>query len=155
MNCGTTFSPVKTQFQSVSILMIVLHALALGTVVCLAAIAAQWLVYERIMAQPGVMRLVSPLIAGVSTGLFSLRLQVEQRNEWLAMQKRYRVIGEMNHHVRNALQVIAYSPYCQLEDNAAKIGQAVQRIEWVLREVLPEVNADENGRMILHKGAGE
>lgn len=65
--------------------LIILRALGLGVLVFLIAVGVQWIVYERILAQPGEMRLISPLIAAVSTGLFSVRLQIQQRDEWLAM----------------------------------------------------------------------
>jgi hypothetical protein len=43
----------------------------------------------------------------------------------------------MNHHVRNALQTIAYSPYTEQEKQIRMIAESVSRIEWALREVLP------------------
>jgi hypothetical protein len=49
-----------------------------------------------------------------------------------------RVISEMNHHVRNALQPIIYSPYLKEQAEQVKIIQdGIWRIEWALREVLP------------------
>ena len=59
-------------------------------------------------------------------------------------QHRYRVIMDkiatisaMNHHVRNALQAISYSPYTEQEKQIRMIAESVSRIEWALREVLP------------------
>jgi hypothetical protein len=43
----------------------------------------------------------------------------------------------MNHHVRNALQTISYSPYTEQEKQIRMIAESVSRIEWALREVLP------------------
>ena len=44
----------------------------------------------------------------------------------------------MNHHIRNALQVITYATATQNQtDSVALIGSSVERIEWALREVLP------------------
>ncbi len=44
----------------------------------------------------------------------------------------------MNHHVRNALQVIRDAHYIQNKDKvAAMIEDAANRIDWALREVLP------------------
>jgi len=44
----------------------------------------------------------------------------------------------MNHHIPNALQVISLYSGKQPEDPAvAALGQAVNRIEWALSEVLP------------------
>lgn len=52
--------------------------------------------------------------------------------------ERMRVIAEMNHHVRNALQPILYSPFLKEEAEQVRIiHEGTQRIEWALREVLP------------------
>ena len=48
-----------------------------------------------------------------------------------------RAVAELNHHVRNALQIIvnqqAVCPHCKVED----ISDAVERVDGALREVLP------------------
>ena len=47
-------------------------------------------------------------------------------------------IALMNHHIRNALQVIKYAKYLRPEkEQVAQVEDAVKRIEWALREVLP------------------
>jgi hypothetical protein len=44
----------------------------------------------------------------------------------------------MNHHIRNALQIIRYAGYRQPEARQTmEIEDAVKRIDWALREVLP------------------
>jgi hypothetical protein len=53
-------------------------------------------------------------------------------------RQRAEIIREMNHHVRNALQVIQCSSWASADrQHLERIGQAVNRIEWALREVLP------------------
>ena len=49
------------------------------------------------------------------------------------------VIADMNHHTRNALQVIVSRSVLSIADSEAigDIQQAVRRIDWCLREVLP------------------
>jgi hypothetical protein len=45
----------------------------------------------------------------------------------------------MNHHIRNALQVVAF--YATHPDDSIAVGtirDAIHRIEWTLREVLPK-----------------
>ncbi len=50
----------------------------------------------------------------------------------------------MNHHVRNALQVITYSVYRQgSSEQVTEIQDAVNRIDWALREILPGKASDE------------
>jgi hypothetical protein len=52
------------------------------------------------------------------------------------------VIAEMNHHVRNALQPIMYSPYLKEQaEQVRTIQEGTRRIEWALREVLPGEDA--------------
>jgi len=52
------------------------------------------------------------------------------------------LIADMNHHTRNALQVIVSRSALSIADSAAigDIQQAVRRIDWCLREVLPNAN---------------
>ena len=52
--------------------------------------------------------------------------------------KKLEVIRQMNHHVRNSLQVISFATSVpQQEQTMEQIQGAVERIEWALREVLP------------------
>lgn len=54
------------------------------------------------------------------------------------LTEKLKTIELLNHHVRNALQVITYSIYRQ--GNAAQVAEiqdAVSRIDWALREILP------------------
>ena len=54
------------------------------------------------------------------------------------IRERLEVIQLMNHHVRNALQIIALSPHSkQRDESLAMIQESVARIEWALREILP------------------
>lgn len=61
------------------------------------------------------------------------------------MIRRLEVIRLMNHHVRNSLQVIsAANSALQRGELATKVEEAVERIEWTLREVLPGLRSDLN-----------
>ena len=62
-----------------------------------------------------------------------LYLYERRRDRYLA--ERLHTIALMNHHVRNALQAIKYARYSK--DDVRLIEQAVARIEWALREILP------------------
>ncbi|MGA2989238.1 MAG: hypothetical protein ABSD88_02100 [Candidatus Korobacteraceae bacterium] len=56
------------------------------------------------------------------------------------MAERLKVIADMNHHIRNALRVIAYhSTIREDKESVAVIDDAVKRISWALREVLPQM----------------
>ena len=61
----------------------------------------------------------------------------ERRRERELVRK-LQVIELMNHHVRNALQPIMYVPYSQdQKQQLTAIQDAVRRIDWALREILP------------------
>jgi hypothetical protein len=53
------------------------------------------------------------------------------------------IIADMNHHTRNALQVIVSRSVLSMADSNAveDIRQAVTRIDWCLREILPNIDA--------------
>ena len=87
------------------------------------------------LAVSGMTALVDDLLIGLLAGV--LVFAYERHQHKLILEK-MRVISEMNHHVRNALQPIMYSPY--LQEQAAQvrtIQEGTRRIEWALREVLP------------------
>jgi hypothetical protein len=82
---------------------------------------------------------VDDMILGLIAGL--LVFFYEQRRYRATLDK-IRVIAEMNHHVRNALQAIALSPYAEKSQQIQLIDESAQRIQWALREILPgEVEA--------------
>lgn len=61
----------------------------------------------------------------------------ERRRE-RELTRKLQVIELMNHHVRNALQPVMYLPYSQDQEMQLNtIRDAVQRIDWALREILP------------------
>jgi hypothetical protein len=71
-------------------------------------------------------------------------LMLRSRQRQLLANLRFRVIGDCNHHIRNALQVIAFG---DTKDTIA-MRQQVDRIEWVLREVLPMTANEETDEAI-------
>jgi hypothetical protein len=105
--------------------------------VFLLAIGAQWLVYEYLLREAGGMRLVSPSIAAIVTGLLAFRIQAIERERTRATLRALQTIADMNHYIRNALQVISYASYTPAAEPDKHIREAVERIEWTLREVLP------------------
>jgi hypothetical protein len=54
------------------------------------------------------------------------------------MMARMQVIAEMNHHIRNALSPISLSLDATEDQQLERvISEAVDRIDWALREILP------------------
>lgn len=83
----------------------------------------------------GVAAAVDDLLIGLLAGVLVFAYERHQHKQIL---EKMRVISEMNHHVRNALQPIMYSPYLQEQaEQVRTIQEGTRRIEWALREVLP------------------
>lgn len=77
---------------------------------------------------------VDNLVVAVLAGLMVFAYEQRRSKE---INRKIAVIAAMNHHVRNALQTISYAPYTEQAKQIEMIEQAVNRIQWALREVLP------------------
>jgi hypothetical protein len=109
------------------------YSFALGFGIFLLGMALRTLL-ERFGVR-GVMAVVDDLLIGVLAGLLVFAYE---RHQHKLVLDRMRVIAEMNHHVRNALQTILYSPLLQEQaEQVRTIQEGTRRIEWALREVLP------------------
>jgi hypothetical protein len=114
--------------------------LAFLIVVCL--ICAVGYGFDRLLLKEGVPRFDVLLLANALTGLVAAALFLQararaQEKERLLEQK-LETIAEMNHHVRNALQVVAfYGIKCDDNQAGKLINDSIARIEWTLKEVLP------------------
>jgi hypothetical protein len=81
-------------------------------------------------------------LVGVGAGLLVFLYERRLRQNII---RKLEVIRLMNHHVRNSLQVISFAASApQQEELAKKVHNAVERIEWALREVLPGQREDIN-----------
>ena len=80
---------------------------------------------------------LAALLAGV---LFYKILDAGRRRRKLILQ-RLETIDQMNHHIRNALQVISFTVHSNQEHSkeVANIDRAVKRIQWALSEILPKM----------------
>ncbi len=77
-------------------------------------------------------------VLSMISGVLLLQLMLAHRRRQRKLIERLATIAEMNHHVRNALdiQLTAYLTHDrQLID---EIRTSVQHIEWTLREILPK-----------------
>ena len=80
-------------------------------------------------------RVLDDLSGAVIAGLLIYRYEYA-RSKYLS--EKLKTIEMMNHHVRNALQVIVDSAY--LHGHAEQVQQiqdSAKRIDWALREILP------------------
>lgn len=112
---------------------------------CFLVVLLVWLVgfgFDRLLARDGVTRLdillTSNALTGIVAGFLFYSLINVERVRRNALRERLRTIAEMNHHIRNALQVITYATATQKNTESMElIRSSVERIEWALREVLP------------------
>ncbi len=110
-----------------------------GVVIFASAILAQWLVYVVWLGEQG-LRFIGAGVAAVLMSLLIQRQLSEQRKDREAARRRFELIAEMNHHIRNALQTISYERYSAPgQATSQRLKEAVDRIEWVLKEILPGV----------------
>jgi hypothetical protein len=91
----------------------------------------------------GIAAAIDDMLIGVLAGVLVFAYEHHQHKVIL---EKMRVIAEMNHHVRNALQPIIYSPYVKEQAEQIKIIQeGTRRIQWALREVLPGEDISSTG----------
>src|SRR5512140_192435 len=97
---------------------------------------------EGVLQQRGVTRInayVDDVVLGVLAGLMAFAYEHRRSRE---LREKLAVISAMNHHVRNALQTIAYVPYTEQAKQMLLIQQSVNRIQWALKEILPGENRE-------------
>jgi len=97
-----------------------------------------WLVLDRVL--PFRAMVAADAAVAALAGLLLFKVLAGARRHHREMLRHMETIAEMNHHIRNALQVIAYHnvSHPSSEQAVEHVSEAVERIEWALREVLPE-----------------
>ena len=113
-------------------------------VLCVCVVLLVWAVgfgFDRLLARDGVTRidilLVSNALTGIVAGFLFYSFTNNERLRRKLVRERLRTIAEMNHHIRNSLQIITYATAADTEESVELIRDSVERIEWALREVLP------------------
>lgn len=127
-----------------SYVFVVLIAFAIGILTVAVSVAVDWVLHGRGLVETwvvfGVGRnvyasdLLAAVVASTASGIVLGRLQARRRQLLARMQ----AVEDVNHHVRNALTAVALS--AALHDNAElneRVRDAAERIDWVLRDVLP------------------
>ena len=88
---------------------------------------------------PGVFVAVWPhLVVGAAAGVLSVQLVILLHERREVVQDRLCKLADMNHHIRNALTIVAFYGTQGSPAGAQLVSDAVKRIEWALREVLPK-----------------
>jgi hypothetical protein len=107
-------------------------------------------VLDSLLVKEGLPRLDMLILSNGLTGLFAGWLFYQMAREEKAnrelVRARMKTIAELNHHIRNALQVIKFLGVQNRSGLDAMqlqlINDSVNRIEWALREVLPQYPLD-------------
>ena len=108
------------------------------------------IVLDQVLVKEGLGRRDLMILSNSLTGLFAGWLFYHVAKEAKASREliraRMKTIAELNHHIRNALQVIKFLGGQQRSGLDAMqlqlINDSVNRIEWALREVLPRYPLD-------------
>ena len=126
----------------------------LKTLITFLLITLTGLVMDRLLLKEGIPRfdllLLSNALVGGTAAVLVAVLGLRQQRQAAFVASRMRVIEEMNHHIRNALQVIAYGVNGQrTESQVENMQAAVNRITWALREVLPKMLEEDSDPKVL------
>ncbi|HKW75185.1 MAG TPA: hypothetical protein VJN64_06640 [Terriglobales bacterium] len=86
--------------------------------------------------------IISDLITGGIAGALFYQFAKYEKYKRELIRARMHTIAELNHHIRNALQVIKFwglqHQNCSLDEIQIQfMKDSVDRIEWALREILP------------------
>jgi hypothetical protein len=119
-------------------LLLAFRALLVALGFLLLQTGLQWLIYDR--NNSGDVHWATGAVSAMCIGALSFWLFDNNRKRRLLHKRRFEAIGEANHHIRNALHAMQFRFYLMRIDSEhmQALLQSVERIRWVLEEVLPE-----------------
>ena len=99
---------------------------------------------DRLLAHMGLhaeATYVDDFLLAAVTGALIFVLQLQHERELSRQRQSALIIEQMNHHIRNALQVIVYrmDPKTRDSRELRDLRDSIDRIDWALREILPAV----------------
>ncbi|HKT49455.1 MAG TPA: hypothetical protein VJV96_04130 [Candidatus Angelobacter sp.] len=118
------------------------YKLVLAFILFAGVISAVGLGFDSLLLQEGVPRigvlLLSNILTGLVAGFLFLQNKIQAHEKQKLLEERLQKVAEMNHHIRNALQVMVFYRH-QINDPEAGslLQKSIERIEWTLEEVLP------------------
>lgn len=115
---------------------LILLTMGVAAVVFLVSFSFDILLVREHESRRAIFALSDMLTALIVSAIFFLYGLARRRE----LARRLETIALMNHHIRNALQVISASAY--VPERAREVGaieDAVNRIQWALREILPKI----------------
>ena len=126
--------PQQPWFAVLSRAQRALIGLATGAIIFLSGGALDWFVTRQYLPRISLMMAGAAVASAVGLLVFQILAQIQERYQ--AMLGRLLRIVELNHHIRNALQVIAYHNVPERPERAVQqVNAEIVRIESVLREV--------------------
>jgi hypothetical protein len=139
---------VRYQFEK-ALLWILCSPLRVTTAIVLFGASAclmEYLIYlavttsSALSALPSAQALANAVILGFFAAFFGLLVLTAARERHHKVQDDLRRIAELNHQVRNALQVIVYGEYSpDTSQRRSAVLAGVEKIEGTLRELFPLV----------------
>ncbi len=100
------------------------------------------LIHARGVSQLQAAAILDAVFALIVAALF-YKVLAYDRERRARVIERLETINQMNHHIRNALQVITFNAHSQSNEfELAEIKRAMNRIQWALREILPKVEPE-------------
>ncbi len=100
------------------------------------------LIHAKGVSQLQAAAILDAVFAIIVAGLFYKVLAYDRERRSKVLE-RLETIDQMNHHIRNALQVISFNAHTQSNEfELAEIKRAMNRIQWALREILPKVEPE-------------
>ena len=115
----------------------VLVSFAVTASVFLSGGVLDWLVLHQHL--PRISLMLAGAAVALAVGILVFQILTDVQKRYQAVVDRLRVIKELNHHIRNALQVIVFTNVPERSEQVIKqVDTAIIRIDSILREVLPE-----------------
>jgi len=116
-----------------------LLAVATAIIVCLIGVGLDMLILHEHETRRVAIE-VSDTLGGLVAGVLSFRLLQYERERRARLRQKIAIIADMNHHVRNALQVISFHAYSSADkEQIEAVRESMERIQWALKEVLPKL----------------
>jgi hypothetical protein len=95
----------------------------------------------------GYMLVATNTITGIIAGGLFFQAAKHEKQQRAMIREKMQTVAELNHHIRNALQVIklcgAHSDSMVDARQLQLVKESADRIEWALREILPKYPANQ------------
>jgi hypothetical protein len=111
-----------------------LVALAVAAIIFFSGGVLDWFVTRQYL--PRISLMLAGAAVSLALGLLVFQILTDIQKRYQGLLDRLKRIAELNHHIRNALQVIAYNNVVERTGPAVQqVAAEIARIESVLREV--------------------